>query len=321
MSQGKKQRRLGAIEKLQSRKLMAADLGFAPHFFAEATSSAAEVTVERENGVVTITGTNLNDEVTVTERTDGKILIIADTVDQTGAVNRVVAGYPVNGVTRIEFEGLGGHDYFRNDTSKVSFANGGSGDDELIGGEAFDRLDGGYGDDTLRGGGYIDYLIGGFGDDAMYGGDGNDSMQGDAGNDTMRGERGADYMYGGTGDDRLFGDSGSASYSDRLYGGDGDDLLAGGGGHDQLYGQNGIDSLHGNDGHDQLFGGGDVDYLYGGRGNDWLDGGNDRVVDHLYGGQDNDTFVRHRNVVWSSVHDVNHDYGVGQDDIEDDWHW
>ncbi len=313
-------RRLNGIEKLQARELMAADLAVTSLPGRDPTE-ATEVSIERVDGEVTITGTDFNDEVSVAEGLDGRISIVAKTVDMWGNVNDVRAAFPINGVTEIHFHGKDGHDFFENDTGKMSYAWGGSGNDTLIGGDVFDFLDGGTGNDTIRGMGGGDYLNGRAGNDAIYGGEGNDALVGDAGNDTLRGEDGKDFLDGGDGADRLFGDLSGGAYNDRLYGGAGGDLLVGGGGHDILHGQDGIDTLHGQGGHDRMYGGSGVDYMYGGSGQDRLDGGNDRVVDHLYGGADEDTFIHHRNFFYSTVSDEFHDYDSDLDTIEDDWHW
>jgi Ca2+-binding RTX toxin-like protein len=81
-------------------------------------------------------------------------------------------------VTGIVFNGLGGNDLFANYTGISSTANGGAGNDVLIGGSAADTLNGGDGHDLLVGGAGDDVLNGGAGLDAMYGGPGDDTLDG-----------------------------------------------------------------------------------------------------------------------------------------------
>jgi Ca2+-binding RTX toxin-like protein len=61
--------------------------------------------------------------------------------------------------------------------------------------------DGGDGDDLLLGGGGNDVLIGGAGNDALIGGDGNDTLNGGDGDDTVSGGHGNDTALMGAGDD------------------------------------------------------------------------------------------------------------------------
>ena len=115
----------------------------------------------------------------------------------------------VNGVTgQIIFSGGGGNDHF--DASGVDvvsvLADGGDGDDTLIGGGANDTLTGGDGDDFLFGGAGDDELDGGAGNDLLSGGEGNDTLIGGEGVDVLMGGLGADSLDGGAGDDLLVAD-------------------------------------------------------------------------------------------------------------------
>jgi Ca2+-binding RTX toxin-like protein len=116
-------------------------------------------------------------------------------------------------------------------------ANGGKGDDVMIGGNGNDVLKGGDGSDIIAGRGGNDdidggrgrdYLFGGAGNDHIKGGRGNDYLDGGAGNDVLEGQRGNDVLVGGPGWDALFGGKGN----DVLVGGPGWDLLVGGPGRD-----------------------------------------------------------------------------------------
>ncbi|RDC74744.1 hypothetical protein DLJ49_01815 [Rhodovulum sp. 12E13] len=64
-------------------------------------------------------------------------------------------------------------------------ADGGAGDDEIIGSGSDDTIDGGTGDDILTGGDGDDVIDGGEGDDLITGGGGADVLTGGAGNDTF----------------------------------------------------------------------------------------------------------------------------------------
>jgi Ca2+-binding RTX toxin-like protein len=89
-------------------------------------------------------------------------------------------------------------------------ANGGKGNDTLIGGG---------GNDTLNGGKGADNILGQGGDDTLNGGHGQDTLLGQNGNDTLNGGRARDHIYGGGGNDQLNGGGGS----DDVKGGAGDD--------------------------------------------------------------------------------------------------
>ena len=74
----------------------------------------------------------------------------------------------------------------------MAIINGGSGDDNLKGGN---------GDDIISGGGGDDFLQGKAGNDTLDGGSGDDKLHGDAGDDTLIGGQGDDFIHGGTGTD------------------------------------------------------------------------------------------------------------------------
>jgi len=75
------------------------------------------------------------------------------------------------------------------------FIHGGSGDDELLGGDGWDIIAGGGGDDTLRGQYDDDWLYGEGGDDNLNGGVGNDHLYGGTGFDELHGSYGHDVLY------------------------------------------------------------------------------------------------------------------------------
>ncbi len=141
---------------------------------------------------------------------------------------------------------------------------GGGGNDNLIGGNAGDRLYGEAGNDNLVGNG---------GGDWLYGGDGNDSIDGGTGNDYLLGGAGLDEIVGGDGNDAIWGEAGAdfvraGAGADVVWGGlDGDDI-DGGADNDTLYGEAGNDVLKGGAGNDILDGGAGSEILTGGAGKD-----------------------------------------------------
>jgi hypothetical protein len=179
-------------------------------------------------------------------------------------------------------------------TSPDLVADGGPGDDMLVGGDRFDRLNGGGGHDTLLGGAQTDFLsdddtTGAADADVLDGGRDTDIISYatrtapvtlDLGSDKPAGEagegdtvRGVEIARGGSGDDRL---TASDEYG-VLYGGAGGDTLFGRGAGDQLLGESGDDVISGGPGRDAL---------NGGRGDDVLSGGADYDVLNARFGKD-----------------------------------
>jgi uncharacterized delta-60 repeat protein len=170
----------------------------------------------------------------------------------------------------------------------VENANGGSGNDVMVGSSAANVLKGNAGNDRIFGGGGNDTLYGGVGDDRLDGGTGADDMWGGAGTDTIDYGTRTKGVYVGLGsyaDDGEAGEHDNArSDNEIVIGGAGNDtligtavknILFGGAGDDTLYGRGGVDILTGGPGHDKLFGEDGNDQLYAKDGNisDMLDGG------------------------------------------------
>ncbi|WIM96360.1 calcium-binding protein [Actinoplanes oblitus] len=143
------------------------------------------------------------------------------------------------------------------------------------------EADGGPGNDRIVGGPKADILWGDQLCPSVRGG--NDRIYGRGGNDEIYAEDGSDYVSAGDGDDQISGDNtcgGTRKYpgNDVLHGDNGNDWVVGYGGNDRVYGDNGNDSLLGEAGRD---------YLSGGAGADWMRGdASDRAVaaDVLLGG-------------------------------------
>ncbi|MEO3752004.1 calcium-binding protein [Streptomyces sp. B6B3] len=108
----------------------------------------------------------------------------------------------------------------------ATVAYGGPGDDIITSDSA---AQGGDGNDTIHA--RLGSAEGGAGDDLLLGGDGANHLFGEAGADEIRGGRGNDELNGGEDDDTVYGNSGD----DILYGGPGDDLLSGGPGADEVH--------------------------------------------------------------------------------------
>ena len=76
----------------------------------------------------------------------------------------------------------------------VGDVRGGSGDDDIGGNGAVNRLNGGPGDDHVDGEGGHDFLFGGLGDDRVHGHAGDDYLIAGGGRDDVRGDAGDDRM-------------------------------------------------------------------------------------------------------------------------------
>lgn len=263
-----------------------------------------------DSGVVTVIGTESNDISIVSVSSATQI-----NVSLNGFATQT---FTTSAVSKLVFLGLGGDDFFRNQTNLPVQASGGDGNDRLIGGgggdlmsggagddflfggdgndtlignDGIDRLFGEFGDDLLVGNAGVDWLYGADGDDSLLGGDGNDNLFGGRGNDDSRGMEGDDYISDDEGNDFFDGGNGNdfvnaGDGADIILGGDGDDLLRGGEGNDRIEGLNGNDRLIGGGGDDQLFGGLGEDFLSGGAGADFLDG--NEGIDNIFGGAGND---------------------------------
>ena len=182
------------LENLEDRKLMAVD------------------SIRLSGGTLFIASNNAPSEVRVS--ISGTKIRVVDSVNA-----RTWEG-AASSVSQIDFAGGNGNDRFVNAAgSKVVKANGGGGDDYLVGGNGNDILRGGTGNDTLLGQGGNDQLWGGAGNDQLNGQAGSDRMYGEAGNDTLVSLDAAfsDVVDGGTGADTVWVDA-VASNRDRVDG-------------------------------------------------------------------------------------------------------
>ncbi len=175
--------------------------------------------IKLESGVLTITGSSLDDGASV----------IPSGTDVIATRGRFRATYAASAVTKIVFYGNGGDDTFYTTTNIPTEAYGGDGNDSLSGGGGDDFLVGGLGNDSLDGNGGNDVLWGSGGHDDIDGGSGDDHIKGHGGNDFLFGGWGNDAIFGGTGDDEISGSYGV------------DTLVSIGGGNDDVVGGPGID--------------------------------------------------------------------------------
>ena len=112
--------------------------------------------------------------------------------------------------------------------------HGGDGDDVIVASATLTLgfyADGGNGNDKMVGGQGADTFLGAAGKDQLYGGLNNDRLNGAGGNDKVIGEAGSDRLYGGDGNDYIDG----GSSLDRMYLGNGLDTAFGGGGDDLFF--------------------------------------------------------------------------------------
>jgi Ca2+-binding RTX toxin-like protein len=224
-------------------------------------------------------------------------------------------------VKLVAFDGGDGNDLLDGeDTSTLLMAEGGAGNDTLIGSSADDTLDGGAGNDDIEGEKGDDTMIGGTGNDTLGwdDGDGSDRMSGGIGVDTIEVEgsllQGDDFVLEQNGTEAIFDRVNLGLFTltvdtseiFEVSGEGGDDkftvgdlsntavqkvIFEGGDGNDLLDGQQTSTQLiaDGGEGNDTLIGSSVNDTLNGGAGDDFIAGakGNDRMI----GGSGNDTLA------------------------------
>jgi Ca2+-binding RTX toxin-like protein len=155
------------------------------------------------HGVLTITGDNQDNTITVSRDAAGALLVNG------GAVS-IKRGAPTAANTKlIQVFGAAGNDMLALDETNGALpkANlyGGAGNDTLSGGAGNDQLFGAAGNDTFLGKGGVDLMFGGAGNDLLTGGAGNDQAFGQAGDDRMVWNPGdaSDINEGGAGNDTV----------------------------------------------------------------------------------------------------------------------
>jgi Ca2+-binding RTX toxin-like protein len=266
------------------------------------------------NGVLTVTGTELNDSVSISQD-NARVR-----VNEGGRVTAFALGR----VKRIVVHALGGNDTVlgRTNLTKPLVVHGGAGNDTLTGGSGNDSLLGGDGEDRLDGARGADLLSGGAAfDHADYGkrpaglsislddiandgqrgerdnvrsdvegittGKGNDRISGSAADNVIRTGDGADTVHGLGGNDVIStGDSAADTGLDRIFGGAGDDWIRSPFSSVIAHGDAGNDALRARDRASTLYGNAGNDHLDGSSASDLLDGGDGDDVAHGWSGND-----------------------------------
>jgi Ca2+-binding RTX toxin-like protein len=296
-----------------ARRLLAGTAVAAGALAATAATASAATTATFSAGVLTVSGDNLNNNITISRNAAGTILVNG------GAVS-VAGGTPsVANTSLIRVLGLDGQDTITlnqaNGALPAANLFGGAGNDTLSGGAGGDQLFGQDGNDTLLGQGGFDLLFGGSENDTITGGDADDQAFGQSGNDRMIWNPGddTDLNEGGAGDDtvEVNGGGGAEQFTTTANGtrvrfdrldpapfaidiGTSEKLVLNANGGDDRFSATGnlaaliAITVDGGTGSDNLLGSNGVDLLIGGDGTDFADGQQGNDVAFL-GAQD-DTF-------------------------------
>jgi RTX calcium-binding nonapeptide repeat (4 copies)/Calpain family cysteine protease len=153
-------------------------------------------TASLANGVLTVRGTDMSDQITIDHVVGPGPGFVW--VTENGQATEFAAGL----VRRVRVFGNGGDDYIAHNIAGLNAALfGGAGDDTIYGDDGRDYLNGGAGFDTLHGWGGNDTLVGGDGNDKLYGEDGFDRLSGGADRDWLDAGSAAEPADGGPGRD------------------------------------------------------------------------------------------------------------------------
>jgi Ca2+-binding RTX toxin-like protein len=233
--------------------------------FFETLERRSLFSVSLSAGVLTVTGTNLNDTITVSKNAAGQV-----SVNNDGTVNN----FAWASVNQIVVNALAGNDAVTsyNSMTKNMVVHGGDGNDSIYGGGGNDTI---YGDN---------------GNDIIDGRNGNDDEHGGAGIDT------ADYSNR-TNDltislDDVANDGGNGGH-DNIH--SDFEIVLGGSGNDRISGNATTLAILGNGGNDSLYGGTSNAYIYGNDGNDLIIGGSGAGTSFLFGGNGNDVIYGYGN--------------------------
>lgn len=296
-----------------TRRLVAGTVLAAGVIAGTSATANAAVTATFSAGVLSVSGDNLNNSLTISRDAAGRILV-------NGGAVPVIGGTPtVANTTLIRAFGLGGQDVITlsetNGALPAANLFGGADNDVLTGGSGGDQLFGEAGNDTLLGRGGADFLFGGGDNDTLTGGDGDDQAFGQAGDDRMVWNPGddTDLNEGATGVDtvEVNGGNGAEQFTATANGtrvrfdrvtpapfaidiGTSEKLVLNANGGDDRFSATGnlaaliAITVDGGAANDTLLGGNGVDLLLGGDGNDFVDGnqGNDTALT----GAGDDTF-------------------------------
>ena len=290
------------VRRRTARRLLAGTVLAAAAIGATSAPAHAAATASFNAGVLTVSGDNLNNSLTVSRNAAGTILV-------NGGAIAVSGGTPtVANTSQIKVFGLGGQDVITlsetNGALPAALLFGGAENDVLTGGSGADQLFGEAGNDTLLGKGGNDFLFGGGDNDTLTGGDADDQAFGQAGDDRMIWNPGddTDLNEGATGTDtvEVNGGNGAEQFTTTANGtrvrfdrinpapfaidiGTSEKLVLNANGGDDSHSATGnlaaliAITVDGGANNDTLLGSNGVDVLLGGDGNDFVDGqqGND----------------------------------------------
>src|SRR4051794_39479832 len=191
-------------------KLLATATLAAGMLAATTANAQAAVTATFSNGVLTVTGDALDNNIALSRNAAGQILV-------NGGAVAVIGGTPtVANVSQMQVFGLAG-----NDTLTLSEVNGALPKANLFGGAGNDVLTGGSGNDQLFGQAGNDTLLGKGGNDFLFGGDDNDTLTGGDADDQVFGQAGNDRMIWNPGDDTDLNEGGDGTDTVEVNGGNG----------------------------------------------------------------------------------------------------
>jgi len=161
-------------------------------------------------GILSVSGDNANNAITISRNAAGAILINGGAISVNGGTPTVA------NTTLIQVFGLGG-----NDTITLDESNGALPRANLFGGEGNDVVTGGSGADLLFGQGGDDTMLGKGGTDQLFGGNGNDTETGGDADDQVFGQGGDDRMIWNPGDDTDLNEGGVGTDTVEVNGGNG----------------------------------------------------------------------------------------------------
>ena len=288
-----------------ARRLLTGGVIAAGAVAAMASPAGAATTANFSAGVLSVTGDNAPNTITVSRDLSGKLLVNG------GAVNVIGGPATVANTMKIQVFGMNNADTLTlnqaNGALPAANLFGGSGNDVMTGGAGNDQLFGQAGNDTLLGSGGFDTLFGGSENDTMTGGDADDQAFGQGGTDRMIWNPGddTDLNEGGDGTDtvEVNGGGGAEQFTTTANGtrvrfdrldpapfaldiGTAEKLVLNANGGDDSYSAVGnlaaliAITVDGGPGLDTILGSNGIDVLFGGDGNDFVDGqqGNDVAV-------------------------------------------
>jgi Ca2+-binding RTX toxin-like protein len=296
-----------------TRRLLAGSVVTAGVIAGTTAQASAAVTANFSGGVLSVSGDNLNNSITISRDAAGRILI-------NGGAVAVIGGTPtVANTTLIRAFGLGGQDVITlsetNGALPAANLFGGADNDVLTSGSGNDQLFGETGNDTLLGKGGVDLMFGGGENDTLTGGDADDQAFGQAGDDRMIWNPGddTDLNEGATGDDtvEVNGGNGAEQFTATANGtrvrfdrvtpapfaidiGTSEKLVLNANGGDDRFSATGnlaaliALTIDGGAGNDNLLGSNGVDIILGGDGTDFVDG--QQSNDNGFLGAGDDTF-------------------------------